>query len=49
MKSIRKIVLPFVVIAVVSMFLTSCMTTKTSVGDYKQQTGKEYTLSLIHI
>lgn len=32
-------------IVVISLLTTSCMTTKTSVGSYREQTGQEYTYS----
>lgn len=35
----------FFMLMALAMFTTSCMTTKTSVGAYKEQQGKEYTYS----
>jgi hypothetical protein len=31
------------ILSLLSLFLISCMTTKTAVGEYKEQQGKEYT------
>ncbi len=39
----KNILLAIAVVIIASLSLSSCMTTKTSVGEYKQQTGNEYT------
>jgi hypothetical protein len=43
MKKFTSSVLAMIIIASVTLSLNSCMMTKTSVGEYKQQTGEEYT------
>lgn len=43
MKKIKNFIFAMISIAVITMSLNSCMMTKTSVGEYKQQTGEEYT------
>jgi hypothetical protein len=43
MKSIKQILFTFTFLIVISVFLTSCLTTKTNVGAYKETQGSEYT------
>ncbi|MCZ2249149.1 MAG: hypothetical protein QY303_05235 [Vicingaceae bacterium] len=43
MKKIKSITLIAILALTVSVFLTSCMTTKTSVGAFKETQGSEYT------
>jgi len=40
---LKHLTLNMVIIALCSILLSSCMMTKTSVGAYKESTGKEYT------
>lgn len=43
MKKFKKMVLYFCTAIILSSSLTSCMTTKTSVGEFKETQGYEYT------
>ncbi len=43
MKRFKTSFVAMISIAIISLSLNSCMMTKTSVGEYKQQTGEEYT------
>lgn len=43
MQTFKKFTLYFSIVAILSMGMSSCLTTKTTVGTFKEQTGQEYT------